>query len=137
MITTTIQIRFSDIDMLGHVNNIILQQYYDLGKVDYFKDVLSMPPIWREVAFVAVSTATNYFEEVRIEDHVNVITKVTKLGTKSVTFTQEIVDYTTNTIKSRSESVLVAFDLKLRTSIDIKSSWRDKILDHDSGVITN
>ena len=28
---TDIQIRFDDIDMLGHVNNVNLQHYFDLG----------------------------------------------------------------------------------------------------------
>jgi acyl-CoA thioester hydrolase len=37
---TPIQIRFNDIDKLNHVTNSVYQQYFDLGKMDYFNDVL-------------------------------------------------------------------------------------------------
>lgn len=32
MIETQIQMRFADIDVLGHVNNVNQQHYFDLGK---------------------------------------------------------------------------------------------------------
>ncbi|MCF0212479.1 MAG: acyl-CoA thioesterase, partial [Bacteroidales bacterium] len=33
-----IQIRFNDIDQMGHVNNTIIMEYFDLGKSRYFHD---------------------------------------------------------------------------------------------------
>lgn len=35
MIETQIQMRFADIDVLGHVNNVNQQHYFDLGKCDF------------------------------------------------------------------------------------------------------
>ena len=32
MTTTPIQMRFADVDMLGHVNNVNQQHYFDVGK---------------------------------------------------------------------------------------------------------
>ena len=40
MIETQIQMRFADIDVLGHVNNVNQQNYFDLGKCDFYKQVL-------------------------------------------------------------------------------------------------
>ena len=37
---TPIQIRFNDIDQLGHATNSVYQQYFDLGKMAYFDHVL-------------------------------------------------------------------------------------------------
>ena len=34
------QIRFSDVDQFGHVNNSVYFSLYDLAKTTYFKDVL-------------------------------------------------------------------------------------------------
>ena len=36
------QIRFSDVDQFGHVNNSVYFSLYDLAKTTYFKDVLGM-----------------------------------------------------------------------------------------------
>lgn len=40
MTTTPIQMRFADVDMLGHVNNVNQQHYFDVGKSDFFAQVL-------------------------------------------------------------------------------------------------
>ena len=38
--TIKIQKRFADVDMLGHVNNVNLQHYFDLGKSDMFRRLI-------------------------------------------------------------------------------------------------
>ena len=34
--TTQVQLRFNDIDALGHVNNSVYFQFFDLAKTEYF-----------------------------------------------------------------------------------------------------
>ena len=41
-----IQMRFNDVDALGHVNNSMYQQYFDLGRVDYFLRMPGGRPLW-------------------------------------------------------------------------------------------
>ncbi len=135
MISTEVQVRFSDIDMLRHVNNIVLQQYYDLGKIDYFRNVVGMPAIWTEEAFIVVSTKVDFIEEVRMDDKIVVETSITKIGTKSLTFHQDMVDFTTRKVKSRNESVMVAFDLNQRVSMEIKPQWRQSIEEHEASKL--
>ena len=38
--TMPVQIRFSDVDQFGHVNNSVYFSLYDLAKTTYIKDVL-------------------------------------------------------------------------------------------------
>ena len=40
IIKTFIQKRVSDIDMFQHVNNVSQQMYFDLGKADFYRQVL-------------------------------------------------------------------------------------------------
>ncbi len=132
MIKTEIQVRFSDIDMLGHVNNVVLQSYYDTGKVDYFVRVMGLDPHWTREAFIVVNTNTNYYEEVRVGSKFYLTTKILKVGTKSLTFEQEIVDSDSQFVKSRSESILVGFDLQTRQSIAVRDELRKLILEHEN-----
>ena len=44
LIKTPVQMRFSDADSFGHVNNVAQQMYFDLGKTDLFKE------LWRLTA---------------------------------------------------------------------------------------
>lgn len=134
MITIPIQIRFSDLDMLGHVNNVNLQHYLDQGKCIYFRDVVGMDITWRDGAFSTAATSTSYFNEVRLDDNIEVTTKITKIGTKSITFLQEIVECDTKVVKCQSISVLVAFDTTERKSVVIRDTWREKIVAYESDI---
>ena len=64
MIVTKIQIRFADIDVLGHVNNVNLQHFFDQGKVDYIQKVLGLSGVWRKEGFVQARTETDYLAQV-------------------------------------------------------------------------
>ena len=68
MIETKIQMRFADVDMLGHVNNVNQQHYFDLGKSDFFRRVLGMKPVWKSEGLIMVSTRTDYRGQIRMED---------------------------------------------------------------------
>ena len=39
--TLPLQLRFNDIDLLGHVNNSVYFSFYDLGKARYFEPRIS------------------------------------------------------------------------------------------------
>ncbi len=128
---TPIQIRFSDIDIIGHVNNALLQQYLDLGKSSYFKEVLELPIMWRERGFVVANTTTTYIKEVLVDDKIVVYTTVKKIGTKSMTIYQEVRCEKSGDVKLHSSSILVAFDIVNHLSIPVPNSWRQMITKHE------
>ena len=37
---TPVQLRFSDVDRFGHVNNAVMFSIYDMAKTEYFNSVL-------------------------------------------------------------------------------------------------
>ena len=46
--STPLQLRFNDVDALGHVNNSVYFQFFDLGKTQYFKGLNVQADIdWR------------------------------------------------------------------------------------------
>ena len=67
MTTTPIQMRFADVDMLGHVNNVNQQHYFDVGKSDFFAQVLDPAPNWKQEGLITVSTYNDYLAQIRYE----------------------------------------------------------------------
>ena len=127
MITVTpIQKRFADVDMLGHVNNVNQQHYFDLGKSDYFTQVINGPTSWTKEGLIAVATNTNYMAQIWYNEPIVVRTRLEKIGNKSLTLFQQIVNTQTEEIKSESRSVLVAVDFVAQRSIPIPPDWREK-----------
>ena len=42
-----IQVRFSDLDILGHVNNVTYLSYFEMARVYYFKELVGTKWDWQ------------------------------------------------------------------------------------------
>ena len=126
MTTTPIQMRFADVDMLGHVNNVNQQHYFDVGKSDFFAQVLDPAPNWKQEGLITVSTYNDYLAQIRYGEPIAVLTRIEKVGNKSFTLFQQIVNTATQEVKTQSRSVLVAFDFVAQVSIPLLEPWRKR-----------
>lgn len=102
-----IQIRFSDVDRFGHVNNNAYFAYYDLGKQEYMQTVLGADVFDAEVVPVVANINVDFFLPVRYGDAVSVETAVTRLGRKSFTLEQQAVRSDTHEVLCRCRTVMV------------------------------
>ena len=128
MTETKIQMRFADVDMLGHVNNVNQQHYYDVGKNDFMAKVLDLAPYWQNEGMIIVSTVNSYMSQIRYKEPIAVTTRIAKVGTKSFTLYQQIINTETKEVKSESTSVLVAFNFTDQVSIEVPEKWREAFL---------
>lgn len=126
MTTTKIQIRWSDIDMLGHVYNGQYQHFFDIGKSDFFAQVLHLPHHWvvNSQGVLTAQTLNNYYSPTQISEPIEVQTVVEKLGTKSFTLFQRMINSDTGVLKADSRSVLVCYDPVAQVSQEIPAHWR-------------
>jgi len=122
-----IQIRFSDIDSIGHINNNIYFSYFDLGKINYLEKMKSTSIDWTEGSIVLANINVDFYSPIYYKETIVVESKITELGGKSGTFLQQIRNVKTNEIKCRCRSVFVAYDTALQTSMVIPERWREII----------
>ena len=127
IVETPIQMRFADVDQLGHVNNVNLQHYFDLGKTGYYNEVLKRAPDWRGKAFIQRATDSEFLAQTRYGEPIAVRSWVEKVGTTSITMVQQIVNPETNEVKAVSRSVLVMFDFEAQQKIPVPDEWRRAI----------
>jgi len=122
-----IQIRFNDIDVLGHVNNAVQITYLDYGKLKYFEALKGQVLDWSGSELVMVNINVDFMEPIFISNQIVVKTKVYEIGNKSIKLVQVIKDYETNRVKTVCRSVMCGFDPKTNTSLLISDEWRDLI----------
>lgn len=129
MIITPIQLRWSDFDILRHVYNGQYQQFYDLGKSEYFELVLELSLNWITTSegLITASTSSNYYSPVEMDDVIEVRTKVEKVGNKSFTIFQEICDPQTGLLKSDSRTVMVCYNPIAKSTFEVPQKWRNAI----------
>lgn len=126
-ISLPLQIRFSDIDALGHINNNIYFSYFDLGKVNYLQRIKATAVDWLEVLMVLAHLEIDYYSSVYYKEPIVVESKIIKLGTKSGTFLQQIRNTATNEIKCRCESIFVSYNPRTQSSTPLPEVWKDAI----------
>ena len=123
---TPIQKRFSDIDPFQHVNNVSQQMYFDVGKMEYYEKILGAEVLLADLRILTVSTSTSYTGQVRMHDPVCVTTTCERVGTKSLTLLQRLLDG--GEVRSESRSVMVVFDFARQQSEPVPAEWRERLL---------
>ena len=97
---TPIQLRFSDVDLFGHVNNTVFFSLYDLAKAEYFKAVLNDMPMKFGVSAVVANINADFIHPVHFDDDIVIETSVARLGRKSFIVSQQAVNAKTNSVVS-------------------------------------
>jgi acyl-CoA thioester hydrolase len=119
---TPVQKRFSDVDSFMHVNNIWQQSYFDMGKTNFYTEVLGITGVFDKLRIITASTHTDYLGQVRLTDDIVVVTDVSRLGNKSMTLHQRIM--CGDKCLTESSSVMVAFDFETQQTVPMPDEWR-------------
>ena len=129
-IESKIQIRFADADCLGHINNVNLQHYFDIGKMEFYEKVLGKTIDPDNESLILVSIHTNYHRQSRLHSNLVVRTWVEKIGNTSVTIFQHLVDMAEGGVNADCRSVAVGFDFEKQDKFPLKPEWRAKIREY-------
>ena len=76
---------------------------------------------------VTASSTTNFYVPVGMKDRIVIRTGIERVGTKSFTVFQEMIDLDTDTVKADSRTVLVGWNAVTKESFAIPDVWREKI----------
>ena len=125
-----IQIRMTDLDPLGHVNNGVFYSYYDAGRLHYLNQI-NEDTSWEAINVVIVHIECDFMESIVFQDDISVETKVIELGNKSIKMMQRIIDNNTQKVKSTCLSVLSGYDKQNNTSKAISEEFKKKVEDFE------
>lgn len=126
-----VQLRFNDIDALGHVNNNVYLQLFDLGKYDYFKQVMGADFDLKTLAVVVVNINCDFMAPAFIDEPLEVRTATSRIGDKSITLVQQIVNRETGQIKCQGTTVMASFDIATGKSAPINSGARAAVAEFE------
>ena len=125
--TTPVQLRFSDIDMLGHLNNSRYFELFDLAKSDYFNRVASDAIEWQRPPVMIANINCDFLSQTTFYEPVEVLTQVDRIGDKSFVLIQQLVNHDTGEVKCTCAATMVYFDIKARVPARVSDQWRQSI----------
>ncbi|MBO6234784.1 MAG: acyl-CoA thioesterase [Prevotella sp.] len=124
------QLRFSDVDRFGHVNNSVYFSLFDMCKTRYFNDVVGTD-IFDRMAPVVVHIEANFISPVFFPDEIVIDTSIVKIGNKSFTLLQRALNQRTDEVKCYCETVMVMMDTVTNESVEIDSEFRTKVSSYE------
>lgn len=124
---TTIDVRFRDLDTMGHVNNAVYATYLERGRVQYIEDVIgeSLPDISGVVADLHI----DFEEPIEYGQTVTVAVRAGDLGTSSVSLEYEV--RADGDLAATAETRVVVVDPDTGDPAPVPDVWRERIRDHE------
>lgn len=126
MTTTIVQVRFSDVDLAGHLHNAVYLQFFEQGRMDFFHQFLTKGSWdWTKQSLILAKNVVNYKSPIYLHDRIHVETELAGFGTKSITLGYRVLRG--DTLCAEGESVLVCYDYQSKSTIAIPGPWRSAL----------
>ena len=124
-----IEVRYGDLDPQGHVNNAKHLTYFEQARVAYMIEMglFTKDQSFMEIGVILADVHITYFEPVYFGQNIKVGVHAAKMGNKSMTWKQNIVDANTGKELAKGEVIMVTYDYKAEKTISIPQEWREKI----------
>lgn len=121
-----IQVRFVDIDSLGHVNNAVYLSYFEMARVAFMNQFVGKHWDWYNKGMLLKINTVEYLQPVFLHEEVEV--EIIPSSCKTTSFVLEYNLFADGELKSRGSSVLVCYDFKNKQKTPVYDEFR-KIFD--------
>jgi len=115
---------------MGHVNNAVIMEFFDLGKQEYFT-AAGLPPDEGDYTVMVVRLEVDFKRQIRARDHVAVQTALDHFGTKSLTMRQQVVDCQSGDVCACCTTVMAGYRRSSRQSEPIPDTIKADILRYE------
>lgn len=124
-----IEVRYGDLDPQGHVNNAKHLTYFEQARIAYWIKLrlFTKDQSFMELGVILADVHITYLEPIYYGQNIQVGVHVSKLGNKSMTWEQNVVDADTGKELAKGEVIMVAYDYRAEKTISIPQEWREKI----------
>ncbi len=129
-----IEVRFKDIDMMGHVNNAVYITYFENARAGYWK-VLGAWAGRPESTYVLARAECDYRSPATLDDELGCHIKVTRFGRTSFAFQYLLRDEKSGRIVVEGRSVQVMYDYDQGKPRLLDDELKDRMRRFEKGPI--
>ena len=124
-----IEVRYGDLDPQGHVNNAKHLTYFEQARIAYKikLGLFTKDQSFVEIGVILADIHITYFEPIYYGQNIKVGVHAARLGNKSMTWEQNIVDTDTGKELAKGKVILVTYDYQNEKPVPIPQEWREKI----------
>jgi len=115
---TSIQIRFSDTDMMGHINNVSYAAFAETARLEFFND-LNIPL----TELILANLSIDFKHQAKLDQPMVIETSISSIGNSSINLYQKM--FSGDILAAEVSSVAVSFDFEKNQSILVTDTMRN------------
>ena len=126
-ISTHIEVRFRDVDSMGHVNNAVFLTYFEEGRKAFLSEVLGIVDP-ADYPFILARIDCDFLKPVRLGNSLILLIWIGEIGERSFAFKYQLADAKDVSLTyGKGESVMVYFDYRINKTMPIPGDFLEKI----------
>lgn len=126
------EVRFRDLDALGHVNNAVYLTYFEQARLAYFQHLgWTWPPRAEEWFFILAEARCTYRSPARLGERLRIAVGVVDVGRSSFRMGYQITEMLSGRLVAEGETVQVAYDYQQRRPVPLSEDVRRRLAEFE------
>ncbi len=127
-----IDVRFRDLDALGHVNNAVYATYLESARIGYYQQLTGGS--LDRLGIILAELTIRYKVPAHFGDELVVGVRVSRIGGKSFTMEYAIARAQDGALIATAQSVLVAYDYAAGHSVPVSDEFKARVAELQGGM---
>lgn len=131
--STTVEVRWRDVDAMNHVNNAVYFTYLEQARVHYLRDLGLIPDVPAGVGFILAEASCQFTSPLTLGERVTIHIRVSELGGSSFKFRYR-VEGEDGRLAAKAHTTQVCYDYDNDHSVRLPEAWRQAIVTFEPGL---
>jgi acyl-CoA thioester hydrolase len=133
MLTIPIEVRFRDLDAIGHVNNAVYLTYLEQARLAYWAELTGRVDL-RSIDIILARVEIDYRSPVSLGESLDVAVRCVSLRRSSCTLALTLTERKSGRLVAEAQNVVVYYDYAAGRSLPIPETLRQRIRELDPEV---
>lgn len=125
---TDLEIRFTDVDVMGHINSAVYFTYMEIGRTKYWKQAIQWN--WNKTGVVIGKAENTYVNPIHLGDQISIYVRTSRIGHTSFDLEYIIVKQKNGKemVCCKGKTSCVVVDYETKRPVPIPERERNKII---------
>lgn len=128
-----IEVRFRDMDAMGHVNNAVYFTYFEHARLRYIHRLAQMDPPLEPFGMIVAEATCQYRAPITMGMPIQIWIRVAEVRQRSFVFLYKIERCDNGQVMALGRSVQVSYDYTRGVPVPIPEPWRERFMQFEDG----
>jgi len=131
--SSTSEVRWRDLDAMGHVNNVVYFTYQEQARIHYLRELELLPEDAGNIGFILAEASCQFKSPLKLGERVTVYIRVSEIRNSSFVFEYRL-EGAQERLVATARSTQVCYDYQNQRSIPLPDEWREVVIAYEPNL---